>query len=91
MRSTALSADGAAKDLTLTREQWQVMASLDGKTSMREIARKTGKGSVAVSKALYGFMEAGLAAEVGSSSLLHRMRNRTSHSIVGFFGLWSRK
>jgi len=86
----ALRADGATKDLTLTREQWQVMAQLDGKTSMREIAKKTDKGSVVVSKVLYGFMEEGLAAEVETpanpkdAEREHSQRRR-------FFGLWSRK
>ncbi|MCX6083825.1 MAG: DUF4388 domain-containing protein [Caldiserica bacterium] len=86
----ALRADGARKDLTLTREQWQVMASLDGKASMREIARKTGKGSVAVSKALYGFMEAGLAAEVEAPAVPQDVEREQSQR-RGFFGLWSRK
>jgi hypothetical protein len=86
----ALRADGATKDLTLTKEQWQVMASLDGKTSMREIARKTGKGSVVVSKALYGFMEAGLAAEVEVPALPQDTEREQSER-RGFFGLWSRK
>jgi hypothetical protein len=85
-----LRADGATKNLTLTREQWQVMASLDGKTSMREIARKTGKGSVVVSKALYGFIESGLATEVEAQAA----PQDTEQDHVqrrGFFGLWSRK
>jgi hypothetical protein len=86
----ALRADGATKDLTLTREQWQVMASLDGKASLREIARKTGKGSVAVSKALYGFIEAGLAAEVDVPAI-SQDAEREQLQRRGFFGLWSRK
>ena len=86
----ALRADGATRDLTLTREQWQVMAGLDGKTSMREIARKTGKGSVIVSKALYGFMELGLAAEVEVSAVAQDTGQDQSQR-RGFFGLWSRK
>lgn len=86
----ALRADGATKDLSLTREQWQVMASLDGKASMREIARKTGKGSVAVSKVLYGFMEAGLAAEVEAPAVRQDVEREQSQR-RGFFGLWSRK
>ncbi|MFA4953724.1 MAG: DUF4388 domain-containing protein [Patescibacteria group bacterium] len=86
----ALRVDGATKDLILTREQWQVMAQLDGKASMREIARKTGKGSVAVSKALYGFIEAGLAAEVDVPGIPQDVeREQTQRR--GFFGLWSRK
>jgi hypothetical protein len=86
----ALRADGATKELTLTREQWQVMASLDGKTSVREIARKTGKGSVAVSKALYGFIEAGLATEVEVPAVPQDAEREKSQR-RGFFGLWSRK
>lgn len=86
----ALRADGATKDLTLTREQWQVMANLDGKASMREIARKTGKGSVAVSKALYGFMEAGLAVEVEAPAVPQDVEREQAQR-RGFFGLWSRK
>lgn len=86
----SLRADGAAKDLTLTREQWQVMTCVDGKTSIREIARKTGQGSVAVSKALYGFIEAGLAAEADVSGISQNVeREQSQHR--GFFGLWSRK
>jgi hypothetical protein len=86
----ALRAEGAAGDLTLTREQWQVMVSLDGKTSMREIARKTGKGSVKVSKALYGFMEAGLAVEVEAPSAVQDAEPaQPQHR--SFLGLWSRK
>ena len=87
----ALRADGATKDLTLTREQWQVMASLDGKASLREIARKTGKGSVAVSKALYGFIEAELAAEVVDVTAISQDAEREQLQRRGFFGLWSRK
>jgi hypothetical protein len=86
----ALRAGGATKDLSLTGEQWQVMASLDGKASMREIARKTGKGSVSVSKALYGFMEAGLAAEVEPPAVPQGVEREQSQR-RGFFGLWSRK
>jgi hypothetical protein len=85
-----LRADGARKDLTLTREQWQVMAQLDGKTSMREIARKTGKGSVAVSKALYGFIEVGLAVEVDVPSISQDVERGLSQR-RGFFSLWNRK
>lgn len=62
----------------------------DGKASMREISRKTGKGSVAVSKALYGFIEAGLAAEVEVTAVPQDAeREQSQHR--GFFGLWSRK
>jgi hypothetical protein len=86
----ALRADGATKELTLTREQWQVMAGLDGKTSVREIAKKTGKGSVAVSKALYGFIEAGLATEVEVPAVRQDAEREKSQR-RGFFGLWSRK
>ncbi len=86
----ALRADGATKDLTLTREQWQVMARLDGKTSMREIARKTGTGGVTVSKALYGFMEAGLATEVEAPAVPQDAEEEQSQH-RGFFSLWSRK
>ena len=66
------------------------MASLDGKTSMREIARKTGKGSVVVSKVLYGFMEAGLATEV-EVPVVSQDTERDQVQRRGFFGLWSRK
>ncbi|HWQ21793.1 MAG TPA: DUF4388 domain-containing protein [Clostridia bacterium] len=86
----ALRADGATKDLTLTREQWQIMASLDGKMSMREIARKTGKGSVVVSKALYGFMEMGLTSEVEAVPV-SQDEERGQPQRRGFLGLWSRK
>ena len=86
----ALRADGATEDLTLTREQWQVMAQLDGKTSIREIARKTDKGSVVVSKVLYGFMEAGLAAEVEVPAISKDAEQEQTQR-HGFFGLWSRK
>jgi len=86
----SLKADGATRDLTLTREQWQVMAYVDGKTSMREIARKTGQGSVAVSKALYGFIEAGLAAEADVSDIPQNVEREQSQR-RGFFGLWNRK
>ena len=86
----ALRADGATKDLTLTREQWQVMAQLDGKTSIREIARKTDKGSVVVSKVLYGFMEAGLAAEV-EVPVISKDAEQEQAQRRGFFGHWSRK
>jgi len=57
---------------------------------MREIARKTGKGSVAVSKALYGFIEAGLAAEVEVPAVPQDAEREQSQR-RGFFGLWSRK
>ena len=86
----ALRADGATRDLTLTREQWQVMAGLDGKTSMREIAKKTGKGSVVVSKALYGFLELGLTSEVEVAAVAQDTEQDQSQR-RGFFGLWSRK
>jgi hypothetical protein len=86
----SLRANGATKDLILTREQWQVLAQLDGKASMREIARKTGRGSVAVLKALYGFIEAGLAAEVDVPAVSQDAeREQPQHR--GFFGLWSRR
>jgi predicted transcriptional regulator len=66
------------------------MVSLDGKTSMREIARKTGKGSVTVSKALYGFMEAGLAVEVEAPSAVQDAEPAQPQR-RSFLGLWSRR
>lgn len=86
----ALRASGATSDLTLTREQWRVMARLDGKTPLREIARAIGASSVAVAKAVYGFAEAGLAAEVEVKPVIDNVQEEASPR-RGFLGLWSRR
>ena len=86
----ALCANGATSDLTLTREQWRVMAGLDGTTSLREIARKVGISSVSVAKAVYGFAEAGLAAEVEVKPAVDNTHEEVSPR-RSFLGLWSRR
>jgi len=86
----ALRADGATSDFTLTREQWRVMAQLDGRTSLREIARRIGVSSVAVFKAVYGFVEAELAAEVEVAPSSAEPQQEASPR-RGFLGLWSRR
>ncbi len=59
-----LKLDGATTDLILTGEQWQVMARLDGRTSIRGIANAAGKGTIDVVKAVHGFVRMGLATEI---------------------------
>ncbi|MCE5193182.1 MAG: DUF4388 domain-containing protein [Candidatus Cryosericum sp.] len=86
----SLRAGGAVSDFTLTREQWRVMARLDGKTSLRELARVIGASSVAVAKTVYGFVEAGLAAEVEAVSPAVEPDQEVSPR-RGFLGLWSRR
>ena len=86
----ALRAEGASGELELTRRQWQVMAGLDGRTSLRELARRTGQGSVEVSKTIVGFMQSGLVREVETASApVEEETERPAHR--GFLSLWGRK
>lgn len=86
----ALRAGGATSDFTLTREQWRVLTQLDGKASLREIARRIGASSVAVSKAVYGLAEQGLAGEVESAPPAAEVAEEPS-TRRGFLGLWNRR
>ncbi|HEY9093379.1 MAG TPA: DUF4388 domain-containing protein [Candidatus Cryosericum sp.] len=86
----ALRAEGASDALTLTRQQWQVMAGLDGLTSLRELARRTGQGSVEVSKTIVGFLQSGLVTEVDTQPA--PAEEEAEHpSRRGFLSLWGRK
>lgn len=89
-RVYALRSDSVATDLIFTREQWQIMAGLDGKMSLREIARTTGKGSIVVLKAVYGFLELGIAVEV-KAPIVSLDVERDQVRRRGFLGLWNRK
>jgi len=60
----ALKPDGLTNMLSVTSEQWQIMAMLDGRTSMREVADTTGKAIIVVAKTISEFVQAGLVAEV---------------------------
>jgi len=66
------------------------MARLDGKTSLRELARVIGASSVAVAKTVYGFVEAGLAAEVETVRPAADAEQEGSPR-RGFLGLWNRR
>lgn len=59
----ALRAEGVTSSLPLTGEQWKVMARLDGKASIRDIANATDRGIVCVAKVVLGFAEKGIAIE----------------------------
>ena len=86
----ALRAEGASGELELTRRQWQVMAGLDGATSLRELARRTGQGSVEVSKTVVGFMQSGLIREVETQPApAEEEAERPARR--GFLSLWGRK
>ncbi|HNW84835.1 MAG: DUF4388 domain-containing protein [Candidatus Cryosericum sp.] len=86
----ALRAEGASGELQLTRQQWQVMAGLDGTTSLRELARRTGQGSVEVSKTVVGFMQSGLVREVETQPApAEEEAERPARR--GFLSLWGRK
>lgn len=86
----ALRAEGASGELELTRRQWQVMAGLDGATSLRELARRTGQGSVEVSKTVVGFMQSGLIRAVETQPApAEEEAERPARR--GFLSLWGRK
>jgi len=86
----ALREEGASGELELTRRQWQVMAGLDGATSLRELARRTGQGSVEVSKTVVGFMQSGLIREVETQPApAEEEAERPARR--GFLSLWGRK
>ncbi|MHB8071127.1 MAG: DUF4388 domain-containing protein [Candidatus Cryosericum sp.] len=59
----ALRSDDVTSSLSLTDEQWNVMARLDGKASIRDIANATDRGIVCVAKVVLGFTEKGIAIE----------------------------
>lgn len=86
----ALRAEGAGGELVLTRQQWQVVAGLDGRTSLRELARRTGQGSVEVSKTIVGFMQSGLVTEVETQPA--PSEEEAEHPARrGFLSLWGRR
>jgi hypothetical protein len=86
----ALRPDGATKDLTLRGDQWQVMARLDGKASIRDITNATNRGTVDVVKVVHGFVDTGLAAEAKIPAVAQDQESSQLQR-RGFFGLWSRK
>jgi hypothetical protein len=86
----ALNPDGAATDLTLTGEQWQVMARLDGTASVRGIANEVGRGIVDVAKTIRGFAELGLTTEKQVPAVSQDQESSQPQR-RGFFSLWSRK
>lgn len=86
----ALKPDGSTSMLSLTGEQWQIMARLDGKASIREVANTTQKAIIAVAKVVNEFVQAGLAAEV-QVPVAEESSEPVQPQRRSLFGLWTRK
>lgn len=86
----ALRGNAATEILTLSGEQWQIMARLDGKTSVRDIANITGKGIVAILKVVLGFVETGLVSESQAPPEV-QITATSQPKRRGLSGLWTRK
>lgn len=57
-------APGDDGDLTITRTQWRVLAAVDGRRSVAELARSLGTGLFSTVQLLAGLLDAGLVAVV---------------------------
>jgi hypothetical protein len=86
----ALKPDGSTNMLSLTSEQWQIMARLDGKASIREVGNATGKAVITVAKMVNEFVQAGLAVEV-QRAVAEESSERVQPQRRSLFGLWTRK
>ncbi len=85
-----LHAEGATSDLVLTVSQWDILAHLDGKASLQEIARSLGVSEVAVARVVADFLHAGLVGEVQAPvAAEERAGERTERR--GFFDLRRRR
>jgi hypothetical protein len=85
-----LKPDASTETLSLTIEQWQVMARLDGATSIRELAGATDNAVMTVVKTVDGFVQAGLATE-REKPAPDESRAPTQPQRRGLFRLWARK
>jgi len=52
--------EGKQGQINLNTQEWMVLAKIDGKNSLREIARQLGTGTFEVAKMLYGLVTMGL-------------------------------
>ena len=87
----ALKPDASTEEMSLTIEQWQVMARLDGAVTIRELAGATDKAVMTVAKTVDEFVRAGLAAEIEKPTPPDESRAATQPQRRGLFGLWTRK
>jgi len=82
---------GAAGDLTLTSDEWSIMARLDGVASVRSVAESTGLGLIAVAKTVQRFVETGLARPMPLQRETVVPDESPAQQKRGFLGLWNRR
>jgi len=72
-------------NIELSADEWKILTTVDGKKSLKEIAKELGLEEFLVAKTLYGLISSGLLKVIGEKEEEHKEEEKEKNRRRGGF------